>query len=175
MFWIAGVNTSLAFPGGSDGKEFAFNAEDLGLIPDLGRSPGGRQGKPLQYCCLENPHGQRSLVGYSPWDHKEVDTTEQLCTAQQYIIKLLLYIPAATKMLQLCPTLCDPMDCSLPGSSVHGTLQARILEWIAMLSSRGSSWLRIEPISLTSPALVGRFFITSTTWQAPYSTLLSRW
>ena len=39
-------------------------------------------------------------------------------------------------LLQLCPTLCDPMDCSLPGSSVHGILQARILEWVAMPSSR---------------------------------------
>ena len=40
---------------------------------------------------------------------------------------------------QSCSTLCDPMDCSLPGSSVHGILQARILEWVAMISSRGSS------------------------------------
>ena len=38
-----------------------------------------------------------------------------------------------------CPTLCDPMDCSLPNFSVHGLLQARILEWVAMHSSRGSS------------------------------------
>ena len=38
-----------------------------------------------------------------------------------------------------CPTLCDPIDCSLPGSSVHGILQARMLEWVAILSSRGSS------------------------------------
>ena len=49
---------------------------------------------------------------------------------------------AAAKSLQSGLTLCDPMDCSLPGSSVHGTLQARILEWVAMLSSRGSYWLR---------------------------------
>jgi len=40
---------------------------------------------------------------------------------------------------QLCSTLCDPVDCSLPGSSNHGTLQARILEWVAIPSSRGSS------------------------------------
>ena len=46
------------------------------------------------------------------------------------------------KLLQLCPTLCNPMDCRLPGSSVHGILQARILEWVAMPSSRGSSWPR---------------------------------
>ena len=43
------------------------------------------------------------------------------------------------KSLQLCPTLCSPMDCSPPGSSIHGVLQAIILEWIAMPSSRGSS------------------------------------
>ena len=43
---------------------------------------------------------------------------------------------------QLCLTLCDPMDCSLPGSSVHGISQARIREWIAISFSRGSSWLR---------------------------------
>ena len=46
------------------------------------------------------------------------------------------------KLLQLCPTLCDPMDCSLPGCSVHRILQARILEWIAISSSRKSSWPR---------------------------------
>ena len=44
------------------------------------------------------------------------------------------------KLLQSCLTLCDPMDHSLPGSTVHGTLQARILEWVVMPSSRGSSW-----------------------------------
>ena len=49
---------------------------DLGSIPRLGRSPGGGHGNPLQYSFLENPHGQRSLVGYSPWGHKESDTTE---------------------------------------------------------------------------------------------------
>ena len=43
------------------------------------------------------------------------------------------------KLLQLCPALCDPMNCSLPGSSVHGILQARILEWVAIPSFRGYS------------------------------------
>ena len=47
--------------------------------------------------------------------------------------------------LQSCPTLCDQMDCSPPGSSVHGILQARILEWVAMPSSSGSSQPRDEP------------------------------
>ena len=47
-----------------------------------------------------------------------------------------------SELAQLCPTLCDPVDCSPPGSSVHGILQARILEWVAIPFSRGSSWPR---------------------------------
>ena len=57
---------SSSFPGGSEGKESACNAGDLGWIPGLGRSPGEGNGSPLQCSCLENPHGQRSLAGYSP-------------------------------------------------------------------------------------------------------------
>ena len=71
----------MGFPGGSDGKESACNMEDLSLIPGLGRFPRGGHGNPLQYSCLENPRGQRNLAGYSPWGHKESDTTEQLNTA----------------------------------------------------------------------------------------------
>jgi len=62
------------------------NAGDIrraSSIPGSGRSPGGGRGKPLQYSCLENPHGQRSLAGYSPWGHNELDTTkatEHACT-----------------------------------------------------------------------------------------------
>ena len=66
----------MGFPGGSDGKELAYNSGDLGSIPGLGRSPGRRHGNPLQYSCLENPHGQRGLEGYSPWGHKELDMTK---------------------------------------------------------------------------------------------------
>ena len=58
---------------------------------------------------------------------------------------------------QLCLTFCDPMDCSPPGSSVLGISQARVLEWVAISSSRGSSWPGIEPMS---PALASRFFTT---------------
>ena len=60
-------------------KNLPANAGDLrdaGSIPGWGRSPGEGHLNPLQYSCLENPHGQRSLVGYSPQGHKELDTTE---------------------------------------------------------------------------------------------------
>ena len=120
------ITSLLGFPGGSDCKESAYNAGDLGSIPGLGRVLGGEHGNPRQYSCLEipmdrgawwaavhrvaksrtrlsdfsfsfatflhwrrkwqptsvflpgNPHGQRSLVGYSPWGCKESDTSEQL-------------------------------------------------------------------------------------------------
>ena len=68
---------AIVFPGGSDGKESACTVGDLGLIPGLGRSPGGGHGNPLQYSCLENPRGWRSLAGYSPWGQKESDTAER--------------------------------------------------------------------------------------------------
>ena len=71
------------FPGGSDSKESTCNGGDLGSIPGLGRSPGGGHGNPLQDSCLEKPHGQRSLAGYSLGRHKELDTTERLSTAQR--------------------------------------------------------------------------------------------
>ena len=70
----------LGFPGGSDSTESTWNAGDLGAIPGMGRSPGGGHGNPLQYSCLENPHGQRSLAGCSPCAHKESNMTELLKT-----------------------------------------------------------------------------------------------
>ena len=74
-------NLTKTITDGSDGKESACNVGDLGSIPGLGRSSGGGHDNPLQYICLENPHGQRSLVGYSPWGYKESDKTERLSTA----------------------------------------------------------------------------------------------
>ena len=65
----------LGFPGGADGKESACNVGDLGSIPGLGRTPGEGHGNPLQYSCLENSHGQRSLASYSQRSCKESDMT----------------------------------------------------------------------------------------------------
>ena len=70
------------------------------------------------------------------------------------------------KSPQLCLTLCDPTDCSPPGSSIHRNLQARLLQCppLGGLPDPG-----IEPTSVMSPALAGEFFTTSTTWEAPAS------
>ena len=71
------------------------------------------------------------------------------------------------KSLQLCLFVCDPIDCSPPGSFVHGILQARKLEWVAMPSSWGSSQPRDHTRISMSLVLTDRFFTTSTTWEAP--------
>ena len=74
--FAAGLGVRL---GGSDGKEFTCQCKRYKrhcLIPGSGRYLGGGHGNALQYSCLENPHGQRSLVGYSPWDRRESDTME---------------------------------------------------------------------------------------------------
>ena len=77
---IPGAYVRKGSPGGSDGKETTCNAGDLGSVPGSGRSPGGEHDNPLQYSCLENPHGQKSLAGYTPWGLKELDMTERLST-----------------------------------------------------------------------------------------------
>ena len=74
-----GIHT-LRFSGGSEGKESACNAGDLDSVPRLGRPPGEGHGNPLQYSCLENSQGQRSLEGCSPWGRKELDTSARLST-----------------------------------------------------------------------------------------------
>ena len=72
-----------------------------------------------------------------------------------------------------CPTLCNPMDCSPPGFSVHGILRSRILEWVTISFSRDLPDPGTKPVSLESPALAGRFFTASATWEARYQ--LGEW
>ena len=95
-------------------------------------SPGEGKGNPLQYSGLEN---STDCIAHGAWGRKESATAECL--------SLSLYTPTEGEgkgeVTQSCPTLCDPMDCNLLGFSVHGVLQARILEWIAISFSRGSS------------------------------------
>ena len=81
---------NVGFSSGSDSEESACSAEDLGLIPGLGRSPGVGHGNPLHYSCLENPHGQRSLAGYSLWGCKRLDMTDRLSTHREYLIHPLI-------------------------------------------------------------------------------------
>ena len=102
------------------------------------RSPGRRKWKPTP----GESHGQRSLAGYSPWGSKESDMTEQptlslhtFITGRLNQMNVQINAAAAAKSLQSCPILSDPMDCSPPGSSIHGIFQARVLEWGAIAFS----------------------------------------
>ena len=84
---------------------------------------------PLQYSCLGNPHGQRSLVGYNP------------------------AAAASAKLHQSCPTLWDPTDGSPPGSPVPGILQARTLEWVASSFSNAWKWkVKVKSLSRVWPS-----------------------
>ena len=92
------------------------------------------------------------------------------------------YFLVHAKWLQSCLTLCDPMDCSLPVSFVHGIFQARIQEWVPCPPPGDLSNTGIKPLPLSSPALSCRFFITRITWEAQYfltwsyiSSILPHW
>ena len=80
--------------------------------------------------CQEHP--SKLWQSKMPLDTVKHPLRGKITLVQDYWIKV-------SKVAQLCPTLCDPMDCSLPGSSLHGILQARVLEWVAISFSRGSS------------------------------------
>ena len=132
---LGGYQTHLSFPGDPVVQNpLPIDAGDAGSIPGSERCPGEGNGNPLQYSCLEKFHRERSLMSYHLWGHKDSDMTEHTHTQQSQSV---------------LPLLCDPMDCSLPGSSVHEILQARILEWVATLSSRG-----IFPTQGSNPGLL---------------------
>ena len=73
------------FPDGSEATRIWHNMGDLGSIPGSGRFHGEGNGNPRQYSCLKKPHGQRSLAVYSPWVHRESDTTELITLSLSHI------------------------------------------------------------------------------------------
>ena len=85
----------------------------------------------------------------------------EFCPGTPYTIYI--YACVHAKFLQSCPALCNCMECSPPGTFIHGILQARILEWIVMPSAGDLPDPWIEPMSLMSPALAGRCFATTAT------------
>ena len=128
----------MGLPGGSVGKESAHYAGDLDSIPALGRSPGGEHGNPLQYSCLENPHGQRSLECYSPWGSKELDRTERLLLSQTHAIVFRIarkhvltfyfwFVHIASIVLVIQTNLCLHFECIIHTFTEYlGTVQRRI-------------------------------------------------
>ena len=115
---------------------------DLGSIPGLGRSPGEGKGYPLQYSGLENSrdcivHGiAKSWTWLSDFHFTSSHENPRITTNCWTIInRKTAAAAAAAKSLQSCLILCDPIDGSPPGSSVHGIFQARVLEWGAIAFS----------------------------------------
>ena len=95
------------------------------------------------------------------WLHNILSHTHTHTHTYMYV-----YVCMCAKSFQSCTTIWNPMHCSPPDSSVHRILQARILEWIAMPSSRESSQPRDGTWIFKSPALAGGFFTASATWEA---------
>ena len=91
----------------------------------------------------------------------EVSAEKQAMLDTEFVLSCWM----CAKSRQSCPTLCNPMDCSPPGSSVHGIFQARILESVAISYSSGLPNPGIETAFLMSPALACGFFTTSATWE----------
>ena len=118
---------------------------------------GTRRKGPARLRLQLDPKGKGDL--HHPWSSislrwgEEALVEEMGAQTPAFIKAPSLYVGMHAKLLQSCPTLCDPMDCSPPGSSVHGILQARILEWVDMPSSRGSPYPGIEAASTVTPAL----------------------
>ena len=157
------------------GGESACKAGDSGSIAGLGRSPREGNGNPLQYSCLENPrHRGVWWATYTPCGREEFDTTECVCAythththpkctsilVTKYIFLIGHNITAA-KSLQSCPTLCDPIDGSPPGSPVLGILQARTLEWVAIAFSNAWKWK-------VKGKLLSRVWPSATPWTAAF-------
>ena len=132
------------FPSGSESKESSWNVGDLGSIP-----------------VMTEAHIELTWFAKNNfWLLKRHPCTHITLWIGRYRQTV------CAKSLQLCPPLCHSMNCSPSDSSVHGILHIRILEYVATPSSRGSSWPVMEPEPLMSPALTGRLFPTSTTWEA---------
>ena len=106
----------------------AGNARDVCSIPGSGRSPGVGSGNPLQYYFLENSMDRRA------WRATVHGVAKSRTWLSIHSPAILFIISATAKWLQSCPTLCDPIDGSPPGSAVPGILQARTLEWVAISS-----------------------------------------
>ena len=127
------------FPGGSDSKDSTCSVGDLGLIPGLGRSSGGKHGNLPQYSRLENPHtgepGRLQSMGVQRVRHDWATTW------------LFYYL-----------------DCSPPGSSVHGIIP----EWVAISSSRGSSWPRDRTCASCVSCMGRRILYHWATWEVTF-------
>ena len=143
-------------------KESAYNVSDSGSIPRSQRFPGEENGYPLRYFCLENSMDRRAWLGYSPWDHKESDTTEQLTlNFRGFIIDLNfhwlvfeeLMRPRKLQPFQTClrsfVLLLSEKAKQLPPPRAALGLDLRIPQWVPLALSWFTYWLLIHMHALS--------------------------
>ena len=137
--WWEGLGSSLVPPGGSDGKAFACNAGDPGFFSWVGKIPWRRKWRSTPALLPGKSHGQRSLIGYSPWGRKELDTTEQLHFTSLATLPLfsivVLFLPLHVgRPLGFAPeTVLEDLDCPCGG---------QVWRWCSCLGRRGSGSTR---------------------------------
>ena len=180
--FIGLVSESIRLPNGTVEENLPVNARDArdgGLIPGSGRSPGVGNGNLLQYSCLESSmdrgtwqatvHGVTKSWTWLKWLSTHIRVHQETETrAGILVVKV-----GKSEVAQSCLTLCNPMGCSIPGSTIHGIFQARVLEWVAISFSRRSSrprdWTWISRIA-------GRCFTVWVTREAFSSELnIKKW
>ena len=151
-------------------KKFTRQCRRHGFDPCDGKIPWRKKWQPTPVFLPGKSHGQRNLVSYSPWGCGRVG--QDLGTKQQQLLhghaqQLMNDVKGEKVKVSVapsCPFLCESMDCSPPGFSVHGILQARILEWVAIPFFRGSS----QPKYQTQVSCIaGGFFTVWATREAP--------
>ena len=142
------------------GKEFACQCRRCGFSPWVRKIPWRRKWQPTPVFLPGKSHGQRSLV-----DYKRIATTRSQKSWTQLSNKTTATAAAAAaaaKLLQSCPTLCNPIGSSPPGSAIPGILQARTLEWVAVSFSNAWKWkVKVKLLSCV------RLFATP--WTAAYA------
>ena len=125
-YWVPNLYT-VGFPGDLVLKNPPADAGDMGSIPVSGRSSGEGNDNPSWYSCLGNPMNRRTS-----WATVNGFAKDWTRLSDERRVK------SESDVAQSCPTLCNPMDCSLPGFSVHGIFQARVLQWVAISFSRSN-------------------------------------
>ena len=143
------VYTLQGFPGGSAVKNLPAIRRSCRFDPWVEKIPWRRAWQPTPAFRPGESHGRSSLAGYSPWGHRELDTTETTQHTCVHVAGSLFGAADADIALQsnwVCmsvtksrPTLSDLINCSPPGSSVRGIFWARTLEWVAFPFPRGAS------------------------------------
>ena len=122
----------------------------------------------VQYCTKNNkPYWAKIYLMWRQYKGRDQHSTIFFPHTIHLLFYNLRFQRRKWKLLvaQLCPTFCNPMDCRPPGSSVHGILQARMLEWVAIRFSRGCSWLRDR---IWVSGMAGRFFTVWAIREAPW-------